>query len=447
MKLKNLKFILLIVVISSCATVSKNSSEQSKTSFYRAPTSFKVIKNLVSDFGVDNSFATNDSDKLQKAINTISRKGGGKLFVPKGNYTFSDIEVKSNVHIVFDSEVVIRPSKRGNNKNFEIFSFGKNADVVENVSFTSNNPNKKYTIDLTQTDNYNTAVFVLRNIDNFLFSDVIIKDIQTKFSSFTLGITSFNNNYFYPRNGVIKNATTTNAGYGYGLVQSQAAKNVLYEDLGGQGGITLRLETGAKEMNNVQIGGNHDVFGKKIECFDGNAAVMISPHAMQNGIVTIDGVTAVNCGFGVRIGGAFIAKKYKQDIGLKLGTYDPRSSVKNVTATFGKSAQVKPKHMMYIPLCYQTEKYTATTPITNVFSNPRDTKTKESRVSVSVAAVGYFSGKGVVCVDKNGKKRKKLATYTVKIDESTIAAIGFKNQKPLIDLTADVLSKCTYIKN
>lgn len=441
MKFRSFKNHLLILLITSSVTTS---CAQSKSVFYNAPAKHKITKNLVADFGVDDDFATNDSDKLQKAINMISGKGGGKLIVPKGNYTFSDIEMQSNVHIVFDSDVVIRPSKREDKKNFEMFSFGKKSDVVKNVSITSNNPNKRYTIDLTKTNNYNAAVFVLRNIDNFLFSDVIIKDVQTKFSSFTLGITPFEGNYYYPRNGVIENATTTNADYGYGLVQSQAAKNVHFKNLGGQGGITLRLETGAKEMNNVQIGGNHDILANNIECHDGNAAVMISPHAMQNGIVTLDGVTAVNCGFGVRIGGAFMAKKYKQDIGLKLGTYDPRSSVKNVTATFGTSSQVKPKHMMYIPLRYQTGEYTATTPITGTFCNPRATKDSQARISVSVAAVGYFSGSGVVC-EKDGKKKKKPATYTINIDESTVKSIGFKDQKPVIDLTDDVLSKCTYI--
>jgi len=441
MNSNNFKNNLLIVLLVFSATMS---CAQSKSTFYNTPTEHKITKNLVTDFGVDNDFATNDSDKLQKAIHTISKSGGGQLIVPKGNYTFSDIEMQSNVHVVFDSEVVIRPSKRENKKNFVIFSFGKNSDVVENISFTCSNPNKKYTVDLTQTNNYNVAVFALRNIDGFLFSDVLIKDVQTRFSSFTLGITPFNGDYFYPRNGVIENTTTTNADYGYGLIQSQAAKNVHFKNLGGEGGITLRLETGEKKMNNLQIGGNHDILANNIACNDGNAAVMISPHAMQNGIVTIDGVTAINCGFGVRVGGAFISKKYKQDIGLKLGAYDPSSSVKNVIATFGRSSQVKPKHMMYIPLIYQTKEYTATTPITNTFCNPRATKDKEARISVSVAAIGYFSGKGVVC-EKEGKKKKRPATYTVNIDESTVKSIGFKDQKAVIDLRDDVLSKCTYL--
>jgi len=437
---KSIKFVysMLIVIVTSIT----GTKAQTEADFHQAPTKHQVTKNLIYDFKVDNDFETDDSDKFQKAINFISKNGGGKLIVPKGNYTLSGISMKSNVHIEFDAEVIIRPSYQEKQKNYNIFSFGRKGGVVENVSLTSNDAERNYTIDLTEANNTKVAVFALRSIDNFLFSNVTILDVQSKFSSFILGVAEHDGNYFFPRNGVIKNCTTTNADYGYGLIQSQAAKNVFFKNLGGQGGVTLRLETGETKMNNAQVGGNHDIFAKNIECHDGNAALMISPHAMQCGIVTIDSVTATNCGFGVRIGGGYVAKKYKQDIGLKPGSYNPKSSIKNVTATFGTSAQVKPKHFMYIPLKYQTKEYTADTPIKSTFSNPTSTKSNHARVSVSVAAVGYFSHQDVVCTSKNGKTKKHKATYTIQIDESTVKAIGFDDQEPIIDLTDDVLSEC-----
>ena len=441
-----LKNIYLATTLLFILTNSINLTAQTEADFYTPPAKINLTQNLVSDYGVDNDFTTDDSKQLQKAINTISKKGGGKLIIPKGNYTFSGILMKSNVQMEFDPAVVIRPANQEKQKNFFIFSFGAKSAVVENVSFCSSNKEKNYTIDLTHTNNTNVAVFVLRNTKNFLFTNALIKDIQTKFSSFTLGITPHGGDYHFPRNGVIKNCTTTNADYGYGLIQSQAAKNVFFHNLGGQGGVTLRLETGEKKMNNLQIGGNHDILAKNIECQDGNAAVMISPHAMQCGIVTIDGVTAVNCGFGVRIGAAYVAKKYNQDIGLKPGSYDARSSVKNVTATFGTTAQVKPKHFMYIPMDFQSEEYTADTPITNIFSNPTSTKSKNARIAVSVAAVAYMTGHKVECTTKNGKTKRKESAYTINVDKSTVKAIGFTNQRPVIDVTDDVFSDCRCIK-
>lgn len=473
---------------------------QTEFEFYKAPAEFKITKNLVTDFKVDNDFATDDSRQFQLAIDNISDNGGGKLFVPKGNYSLREIQVKSNVHIVFDPDVVIRPKESSNNrmvnenkvkknkegqmkkneggemnknkeekrrkrkaekqknkqgkkkkkdaskgKNYNIFSFGMKSQI-ENVSFTSSEKGKMFTIDLTQITNFNVCPFAVRNVDNFYFSGILIKDNQTKFSSFTLAIASDNGTYDSPRNGVIRNSTTTNADYGYGLIQAQAAKNVLFENIDGQGGVTLRCETGAKKMNDLQLGGLWDIVARNVSCRDGNAALMISPHAMKNGIVTIDGVTSVNCGFAVRIGNAYVAKKYDSTLDLEPGIFDPKSSVKNVTATFGTTAQVKPKHFKYIPSKYHTKEKTAETPITNVHSNPRSTKSSHAVFSVSVAAVGNFTGKDVACTSKNGNVKKFDAGYSIQVDESTVKAIGFGDQKPVIDATDDVLSDCKYVK-
>lgn len=421
---------------------------QKESDFFKMP-SYKLTRDLVKDYGVDNDFATDDSAQLQQAVNELSEKGGGKIIIPAGNYSFIGIDVKSNIHLEVHYLAVIRPTayieygKKNKFKNYKIFSFGQNSAVAKNILFTSNDEAKKFTIDLTHATNTQIAVFALRNIENFLFSNILIQDNQTTFSSFTLGLTPYKGDHFFPRNGVIKNCTTTNADYGYGLVQTQAGKNILFENISGQGGVTLRLETGENKMNNLQKGSVHDIVGRNIECHDGNAGVMISPHAMHNGIVTIDGVTTTNCGFGVRIGSAFISKKYRQDIGLTNGTFNPKSSVKNVTATFGKRAQVKPKHFKYIPTKYQTKKRTVETTITNVHSNPKATKSNHAVYAVSVAAVGYFTGKDIICVSSKGKKKKYKAGYTIQIDESTIKAIGFTGQKPIIDNTDNVLEECS----
>ncbi|MCL5245353.1 hypothetical protein M4I21_06005 [Cellulophaga sp. 20_2_10] len=316
--------------------------------FYTPPTSYAVTKNLVKDYGADKLFSTDDSQKLQNAINDISDKGGGKLFIPKGNYSVSDVKLKSNVHVIVNGEAVIRPSVRPNtNKNYAMFTFGKESAVVKNVSFRSAS-STKFTVDLTKANNPNVAVFNFNNVENFSISDFRVKDNLTKFSSVTMGITEFNNKYYWPRNGVIKNATTLNSDYGYGLVQIQAAKNVLYKDLSGIGGVTLRLETGWTFMNDLQKGGVEDMFGENISCTNGNAAVMVSPHAMHNGKVYVNGITANSCGFAVRLEGGFVSKKYSTP-GLTDGTFS-NVTINNVKATFGtKDAQLKPKHYKYMP--------------------------------------------------------------------------------------------------
>ena len=143
-------------------------------------------------------------------------------------------------------------------------------------------------------------------------------------------------------------ANVTVAAYGYGLVQIQAAESVRFENLSGTGGVTLRMEAGEKRMNYSQIGGMNNIVGRNISCTDGNAAVMISPHSMKNGVVTVDGVKSVGCGFAVRIADGYVATKYATP-NLQPRTFAAGSSVKKVDATFGLKAQLKPKHFKYVP--------------------------------------------------------------------------------------------------
>ena len=364
--------------------------------FYTPPTTYAVTKDFVADYGADKIFDTDDSEKLQTAIDDVSKKGGGKLIIPKGNYSLSDIKIKSNVHLIINNEVVFRPSIRPDDKNYAMFTFGRESIVVKNVSLTCSSA-AKFTVDLTNANNANVTVFSFNNVNNFLIADFRVLDKLTKFSSVAMGITKFNDKYFRPRNGVIKNGNTFNSDYGYGLVQIQAAKNVLYKDLKGTGGVTLRLETGWSFMNDLQQGGVEDMFGENISCTNGNAAVMVSPHAMHNGKVYINGVTANSCGFAVRIGAGFISSKYTNP-DLTDGTFS-KVTINNVKATYGNSkAQLKPKHYMFMP-CSLREL---------IDENP-----------ISTGGDSYW-GPSISVV-------KNTAQYGVTINEDKVTGTGFKD--------------------
>ncbi|MGY5353205.1 T9SS type A sorting domain-containing protein [Wenyingzhuangia sp. IMCC45533] len=154
--------------------------------------------------------------------------------------------------------------------------------------------------------------------------------------------------WFGPRNGVVYNSSSAYAHYGYGLIQTQAAENVLFKDISGDGGVTLRLETGFTSMNNVQVGGVDKMFATNVYNQNGNSSLMISPHAMHNGTVDVSGVSSLSSGFALRIEAGFISKKYNQDVGLTVGTYG-KVTVDNVEGVFGNTAQLKAKHDKLIP--------------------------------------------------------------------------------------------------
>ena len=161
------------------------------------------------------------------------------------------------------------------------------------------------------------------------------------------------------------------------------------------GGATLRLETGMVLINDLQVGGIHDIVGRNLSCTNGNAAVMLSPHAMHNGIMDIDGVTAVSCGFAVRVDAGYVSPKYSNP-NLTPGTFQ-MVKIRNVNATFGGSlAQLKPKHYIYMPCELRS----------SISSEPI-TPGGESYNGPSIAGVYY---------DPN---------YPVDFQESHVNAVGF----------------------
>lgn len=370
-----------------------------------------LLKNLKTDYAVDGVGNITDSEKLQQAINEVSLAGGGKILIPFGNYMLGAVVVKSNVHILIEPNTTIVPNIVDPSKSMGIFSFGDNGLFTTNVSIRA--VSGKFGVNLPVFEP-GIRVFTFGAVNNFLISDFTVNDSFTKFACVSMGITTADKvNYIWPLNGVVKNGSVIDAAYGYGLVQVQAAENILFKDLDGVGGATLRVETGWTKMNNLQVGTANKIFGRNISCTNGNSAVMVSPHAMHNGSVDIDGVTAVSAGFGVRIEGGFISKDYTTP-GLTNGTFTS-VKVKNVVSTFGTSAQLKSKHFGFLPV-YRTTLITTTSQDGG-----------ESVIGPSIASV-LSDGD----------------TYSQNVQISNVTGIGYLCQKPIIgSLDINSTMNCT----
>lgn len=340
--LKKISMVLLFVC-SITAVFAQNESD-----FYTETNHLGITQNLVTDYGANGADANDDSQALQNAIDYLTGlTNGGKIIIPSGTFYFVEIIMKSNVHIEIDMNATIIPTVVASG-NYSIFYFGSNTATVNNVSIRGSGGN--FTVDLTAVANTNIRVFQCNNVNNFLFSHFDILDNDTKFAAVTMGFTEYNGNYYIPTNGIVKNATTQDAHYGYGLVQIQAGSNILYKDLSGIGGSTLRLESGYHQMNVLRPPGVgiFDVYGRNIHCEDGNSTVMFSPHTMRNGRFDVDGVTAINCGFAARVAFGF-ATNAQDALGLTPGSFDSTSVLTNVNAVYGTTAQLKPKHYPYMP--------------------------------------------------------------------------------------------------
>jgi len=342
--------------------------------FYDASVeSSRLIKNLKTDFGATGQGVENDSARLQAAIDEVSRGGGGIVRIPAGEYFLTNVSMKSNVHLEIDPHAVLKPYLKNATKSVSLFNLGIDTGTIENVSIRG--VGGRYTVRLPKFEP-GIRVFSFKSVRNFLVSDVNIEDSLTKFACFQFGMeASSKTGVWRPTAGTIANANVTGAAYGYGLVQIQAAESVRFENLSGTGGTTLRMETGEKRMNDAQIGGMDNIVGRNISCTDGNAAVMISPHSMKNGVVTVDGVKSVGCGFGVRIANGFISTKYATP-NLQPGSFAAGSSVRNLDATFGLKAQLKSKHFKYVPA-----------PLKQLIQDQKESEDGESVRGPAIAAV------------------------------------------------------------
>lgn len=367
--------------------------------FYQAPKVYGVVKNLVIDYGVNNKDKGNDSPKFQKAINEISATpNGGKLEVPAGDYYLNEINVKSNVHIEFAEGATVFPSphKRWNKRLFN-FGEGKNPRA-ENTSIVG--LGEGFTVDFRRLPDapgkYRAAVFNLSDVRNFKISNVNIQDNKSIFSSVLTNVTNRKGKLYWPVNGVIEKIDQHDSLFGYGIVQTYGADNLLFRELSSDGGVTLRMETDHLSMKKFGQGGIRDIYAEDISCKNGLAAVMFSPHFQQNGKVLVNGVASDSCGFAVRSdpgsielfspkGKIYTRQEWMKEVdkeigpgcagvtygrgvkqwatkikevndcievtrkktGMGPGTYE-ESYVFNVTATYGETADLKQYNLDYL---------------------------------------------------------------------------------------------------
>ncbi len=316
---------------------------QNESDFY-TPFTGGVYKNLVTDYGVDNLFSTDDTQSLKNAIDDVSAAGGGTIYIPAGNYTFQGVSnMKSNINITIDKGAVIRPI--GLSTKFSMFLIGDAQPTIQNWSITG--VGGRFTIDLTQTENPQIFLFSLTNVKNFKLSDFNILDNKTEYPTISLSGTKYNGIWYTPENGVVKNCDAHDCDYGYGLMQMQAGKHIYFENISCTGGIPCRLESGWGTLQGTSAK-IEDIYARNVRCYNGQCAVFLSPHTMKQGIVDIRNITSVACEWAVKTenGYATTAEAAK---GFTPGNFDNNSVIANINATYGDDATVRSQCTIFVP--------------------------------------------------------------------------------------------------
>lgn len=403
----------LLLIVTSLWTINSLALDENK--FYQ-----EHSYNKSTTISASSDFTNNNSSELQNAINQMSNAGGGDVIIPAGKYYFYKVTLKSNVNIIIDKDAIIRPHTPSASGNYEIFRIGMKTAVVKNISITSSgndaDSTQRFTIDLEHLEGKNRVfVFSLGNVDNFLLSGFNIKDTRSWGQSVNLTLSSDESRgYPVPHNGIVKDAFAQNTQYGYGLVQIQAGKNILFKNLSGTGGVTLRLETGWEYMNRVMAGKQtlDQVYGRNIRCYYGQAAVMTSTHTMDQGTFDIRDVYASNCEFAVRLDKGHKEGKYGDRPDLSPGTFAEGCVLAHVKAVYGTKATVRNQHLRYVPC--------------NVQHHIKKSS-DNNYISPSCAPVGNFAGG-----NNAGHSPTDDGSYHVKIWD--VQSVGFDKSVPNVSL-------------
>ncbi|WP_075344684.1 right-handed parallel beta-helix repeat-containing protein [Tenacibaculum agarivorans] len=248
-------------------------------------------------------FTGTTTQDLNRFINQ-NKAEGAIIEIPKATYTWGRINLRSNIHLEIEGGTVIKPElDRG-----AIFNIGasKQGNRLKNVSIRG--VNGRFTIDLCDPSLTNKFIAAARigRVDNFLVEKFNIKDRRSILNSILMIHVSGAPEVKPGANsGIVRNISQTGAHTGYGLVQTYNCDNVLFRNLKCVGGITLRLETDDRAMKNdikngIKQGGVNDIFAENIRNTNGLAALMLSPHFVQNGKVTTQNIVANSSGFAVR---------------------------------------------------------------------------------------------------------------------------------------------------
>lgn len=297
---------------------------------------------------------------LQSMINNLSTSGGGVLNINAGTYTLEQIHMKTGVHIRVHPDVIFKSAPR--NALFRA-GYASSFAEVNNWSFQSTN-GEKFTFDFSNLQpNEDIRAFQLGNTTNFKLADFIVLDNFTKFnavSSGAVGNETTQGSAKFASFGIIENLDIKKAHYGYGLIQCQVGQDILFRNLSGEGGVTLRFESGFSGLANRYLTDKtpiiNNVYGRNISCTNGAHAVMLSPHTITQGLADVRDVSGISCEAVVSINFGFLsASKGQVDssgnplLGHSSGTFSEETVIANVSATYGVNAQVRAARLRFVP--------------------------------------------------------------------------------------------------
>lgn len=325
----------------------------------------------------------NVAGELNTLIDKLSKGGGGKITIPKGDYMLREVNLKSNIQLIIESGVTIKMDNAKKGKQM-IFVIGSEPDMpcVENVRIIGlgspeNRPKlilEKYTNTFYRAINLGSCKNVL--IENFTVVDNMTKGAAIAFNPVEINKESAN----IPENITIANVSLSTGSIGYGLVQTNVGKNVLLKNLYCQGGMTCRIESHTGRRYDVGV---DNVVIQNVVSKNGKAAVLLQPHSVENGRILVDGAISDGSTWTLFIKEGFVNKESKRK---QKGTFAPSSTFKNISLiSSNTTATLSFKNFKYVP---DALKAFYKNPDFNPVKNDANNQTKDGTLGAESAVKG-----------------------------------------------------------
>lgn len=370
-----------------------------------------------------------DSQTFMNAINALNTAGGGRVIINAGTYRILEVDLKSNVHMEVNSEVVLLPFNPSITSNNALFNADSNTGI-ENFSIIG--VGGSFNVDMSiLTTSMRIRVINFKYCRNFRVANFDISDNFTEFSSLAFGsnyattgtgdakrITSISG---IPKDGIIENLIMINGHYGYGLVQCQTGKNLLFRNLNCTGGVALRLETGFNLIQYTELFDFEDlkldsIWARNIECTNGQSALQLSPHTLDQGYFNVSEVAATSCEAAVIWSAGFTTDDQEAN-GLTPGSFNVTSKIRDVTAIFGQNAQLhSSKRLRWLPCQLRVDRSGGIGVAINLNEDG------ESRTGPSIGSVM--------------SRQNMLGHYALDFPDTEVTAIGFNISSHYLPLKA-----------
>lgn len=331
-----------------------------------------------------------DTRALSDMIDNLSALGGGEILIKKGDYELRQVNVKSNIHITIEAGTIFKIDNTIGGKRFP-FAIGveENKPIVENVRIIglgTPSTRPKFVLEkfvqngrkvFSRAMNFGYAKNVL--VQNFTIEDDLTGGTAIAFNPVKIDVNSAN----IPENVTVTNVGMTGASIGYGLVQTNVGKNILFKNLSCEGGMTCRIEAHTGRQYDIGV---TNIVIKNVVSKNGKAAVLLQPHSVLNGRVLVDVARSEGSSWVLFLKEGFIGPDSKRKA---KGNFDASSSFKNISMlATDNTARLSFKNYSQIPIPTVLKKWYKTPDFNPVLNDDNYGITDDGELSKESSIIG-----------------------------------------------------------